>query len=65
MASYAIRQYAEPFFKFDELTIAISLGAEFVFWSIDFGFDYALGYVLTSLPWAIILWLVFDGDFSE
>ena len=66
VASFAIKQYAKPYYlKFDELTIAISLGSEFVFWTIDFGFDYALGYVVTSLPWAAILWFVFDGDMSE
>ena len=62
---YTIREFAEPYLKFDELTIAITLGAEFVFLAIDWGVDYAIGYVVTSLPWAILLWFVFDGDMSE
>ena len=47
------------------MTVAISLGSNFFLLAIDYSFDYAIGYTLSSLPWAFILWLVFDGDISE
>lgn len=60
-----IKQYCEPFLKFDEATVTKIASWNFIvdMWSADL--EYALGVLTLEAPWMALLWFLFDRDINE
>lgn len=60
-----IKQYCEPFLKFDEVTLIKIATNNFIIdmWSADL--EYALGVLTLEAPWMALLWYLFDRDIYE
>ena len=61
-----ITKSIKPSFKYDEVTIAMILGWNFIFtWWDKEDFDFALGMFILQLPWCAFLWFMFDENGFE
>merc|ERR1712188_225131 len=69
-ASIALKQYykyendGQLSFGFNEVSILAALTWNFLIGLWSDGIDFALGITYLQLPWNIMLWFVFDGEFG-
>ena len=65
IAALGGKQYLDPFLYFDELTLSIIALRNATLALMDVDFNYAFGLLVLQVPWMILLWFFFDGEFDN
>ena len=65
LIALTIKEYAQPLFKFDEVTLLIIAFWEFLLKLMDYGIEHAVGSFLLNIPSMLLLWFFFDRDLSS
>ena len=63
--SLALKQIADPYLKFDEVTLAVIAVWNTCLTVWDASLEYAYAFLILQIPWMAFLWAIFDGDFED